>query len=928
MSKKSFLFIMLIAYSSLGSTKSSDEKIPFFAQPYLHEHISYLEKSLVQKTLSNGLRIIIIPLPKTYDVYVGITYGVGSGNETRKEEYGVAHVLEHMIFKGTKTLSESDIDAIAEKFGKGSIGTGCNAFTSRDMTHYHFLSDKQNWLIFLDILADSMANATLKQEHLDSEIKVILQEITKRNTLSDSIALAVTTPNMLFSEEHPYHHPIIGYPQLLATLTTQDLHNFYRQWYHPENATIILTGDINPAEALKEIEKRFSEIISPNKTPINPVNIPLREHFEQNNKKVYLQTASPLLCYFWEMPQEIERPSPYRLFLQWFLQKNLQKELIDTLHAAHSLQVYCRTNLLSNIFYIFIHPLDATSEKLQTIELQIPASITTSLSPTEEDLIQFKNQYLSWIVNTFDDYKLASSWANWHSFYWPTVSLSDLKNQVITLKSESIYQELSSSFSPQKMHTHQCLPIPKEEKKSWEDLQPKLDLFYSNLSNQINKRTSPVEPPTFTYTIPAPNLAEISFPNADHSYTLTNDLTIHHIIGRPSPLIHIILGLNNNEELSLLYDTTGNSITKDLTMTMLKDGTSFLNKQEVQNFFKSHGIGYSFSNHSISLSCPKHLVREAFGMLTTLLQNAAYPEDLLKQHINSYCKRMTQQQENGSYKAQTLLNNYLYQDYPWHHTTTRLIEQASIITRDNIVACQKTILTPDNFHGIIVGDIDPLALKELLKNSLEQWNPTHNKAPSVQCNIPIIENAQGAIISFPLPLKEIALCIGRLTTYKNTPDELRLQLLLPFVKKKLFEIREKTGLFYSCQESLHNANFLTKGCLAIATTVAVCNLQNAKDEIIRTLSSIAQHNFTEEEIVVAKHHVLTQLTSHFNSNRKLANTYSYLLANKLNWDYFDNLVNTIKDITPTDVSQTAQKYFNPSDWTFVQVGRIPDYATP
>ena len=130
-----------------------------------------MQKNLHQQVLENGLHVIVAPKKDSPTVAVQLWYNVGSKHE-KDGEKGLAHLLEHMIFKGTSTLTESDINLIASK-----LSGYCNAFTSYDYTGYVFDIPVANWEKILPIMADCMYNCTCKEELLNSELKAVIQEL-------------------------------------------------------------------------------------------------------------------------------------------------------------------------------------------------------------------------------------------------------------------------------------------------------------------------------------------------------------------------------------------------------------------------------------------------------------------------------------------------------------------------------------------------------------------------------------------------------------------------------------------------------------------------------------------------------------------------------------------------------------------------------
>ncbi len=185
---------------------------------------------VVKKVLPNGMTILAMQDKSIPQVLVQIAYDIGSAVE-QSHERGLAHLIEHMIFKGTQQLSEGDIDAIARKFG-----ADFNAFTSWDCTSYYFQTDNANWRHFINILFDCMKNARFDDQHLASELRAVVQEL---NMYKDKYIRSMQEKAFCqtFPANHPYHFPIIGFKEELANLTAADLRTFYHKYYHPTAKT-------------------------------------------------------------------------------------------------------------------------------------------------------------------------------------------------------------------------------------------------------------------------------------------------------------------------------------------------------------------------------------------------------------------------------------------------------------------------------------------------------------------------------------------------------------------------------------------------------------------------------------------------------------------------------------------------------------------
>ena len=212
-----------------------------------------------EKSLSNGLKIVAIPLKNgTNVISTDIFYNVGSRDETMGKS-GIAHMLEHLNFKSTKNLKAGEFDTIVKGFGGVN-----NASTGFDYTHYYIKSSSKNMPKSLELFADLMENLTLKDEEFQPERDVVAEERRWRTDNSPMGYLYFKLFNNTFTY-HPYHWTPIGFMNDIQSWSIDDIKDFHNKFYTPSNAVIIVTGDIDKEQVFEEATKYFENI--KNKAP-------------------------------------------------------------------------------------------------------------------------------------------------------------------------------------------------------------------------------------------------------------------------------------------------------------------------------------------------------------------------------------------------------------------------------------------------------------------------------------------------------------------------------------------------------------------------------------------------------------------------------------------------------------------------------------
>lgn len=225
--------------------------LPFQAMATTHEY-----------KLANGMKVIVKEDHRAPVVVSQVWYRAGSMDEFNGTT-GVAHVLEHMMFKGTRAVPAGEFSKqIAVAGGRE------NAFTSRDHTAYFQQLQKSKLELSFKLEADRMRNLVITPKEFAKEIKVVMEERRLR-TEDKPQSLVYETLMAAAYQAHPYRRPIIGWMSDLENMTADDARDWYRRWYAPNNAALVVVGDIKPRAVLKLAERYFGKV--------RPVALPQRK---------------------------------------------------------------------------------------------------------------------------------------------------------------------------------------------------------------------------------------------------------------------------------------------------------------------------------------------------------------------------------------------------------------------------------------------------------------------------------------------------------------------------------------------------------------------------------------------------------------------------------------------------------------------------
>lgn len=202
--------------------------------------------------LRNGIRVVGEEIPTLRSVSIGVWVKTGSRYETQREN-GVSHFLEHMFFKGTDRYSAKELAQVFDDLG-GQV----NAFTSKEYTCFYSRVLDEHFTIALDTLANMLLSSTFAEEEIEKEKRVVIEEIHMYEDTPDELVMDLMAEGIY--RGHPLGYTILGQEENLLSFTKQDLEQYVRAQYRPDNIVISIAGHIDEATAIREIERLFGDV--------------------------------------------------------------------------------------------------------------------------------------------------------------------------------------------------------------------------------------------------------------------------------------------------------------------------------------------------------------------------------------------------------------------------------------------------------------------------------------------------------------------------------------------------------------------------------------------------------------------------------------------------------------------------------------------
>lgn len=869
---------------------------------------------VIKHVLANGLTILIKPSHAIPKVSTQLWYNVGSKDE-KSGERGIAHLIEHMIFKGTKKLSECDINLITHR-----LSGYTNAFTSYDYTGYLFDFPSQNWEEALPIMADCMRNCTLKEEFLASELKAVIQEL-KMYKDDYNTALLESMISAIFGD-HPYHHPIIGYKHDLWSLKRETMVQFYEHHYLPNNATLVIVGDVSVDAALTRAEKEFGHI-KPDKSYVKEQYYHALD-LKSQSVTLYRDIKIPQAVFAWVIPGAKTGNDYLVEILSWILGSGrgsrLFKKIVDELELATDLDAFTYDLFDYAVLFVYVQPKEAASlEKIREAifeELRWLEHNTVSHTELSRAIKKTEAEHLSTLEsNQKQAYGIGK-------FFLATGDEQYVYTFTEGPKDHLAYQIkdlIQVYIRPSLMHKGVILPLAADERNYWLKLQELSDEEDQRILS-ARGRVEVVEGGKCVVDIKSNPPKPFTYPRALVTH-LDNGLKVLSCQDPRLPKIDLIMDF----EAKYFYDPKGKEGLSSFVANLLLEGTKNYSAEQFIDTLDSYGMTIESVAGHISLNMLEADLAKGLELLNEILINATFEEKAIEKVRDQMLAELNEFWDTPSQFITQLARENIYKDHPYSKNHLGTVESVKSITRDDILEYYKKYISPRGARLAIVGDIESHDLQNLLNKKFAHWHGHEVKPPFY----PAIEPVKKHQIQYPILRDQTVLCYAGLSVDRMDPDYDKLLLfdqvftggLLSSMASRLFDLREQSGLFYTIGGSLLYRVDKQKGLILVKTIVSNDRLAEAEKAIEEVINT-AIDTLTEDELGEARQAIVNTLVDNFASYIATAATLLFKDKFDLPDDYFDNRPARLNAITRKDVQETVRKYLTTQKMITIRVGRV------
>lgn len=872
-----------------------------------------------KKILDNGLTVLVKPLHAIPKVCTELWYKVGSKNE-KTDQKGIAHLIEHMAFKGTLgnkslNLSESDINVVVHM-----LSGSCNAFTSYDYTGYLFNFPTQHWQMSLKIVADCMSNCAFKEEHLNSEMKAVIQELKmyKDNYVSylvDEMLAAIFTG-------HPYHDPVIGYKHNLWSFHAQNLREFYTKHYVPNNATLVVVGDVEPDDVFKSAQEEFGSI--PADYSYSRETFNYTQDIASKSVTLYRDIQQPIATLVYVIPGSASGLDSIIDVISWVLGhgrgSRLQRRLVDELQLVTSLVVYHVDLFEHGLFGIVFEPKNI--EDIPTIKAIIQQEI--------DDIVEhgFRNGELERAVknakvrlyDTFEDLQHQATEIG--KYYLatgnPEYIYTYLEEPLATIHDKAL--ELCKQYlRAAVMHEGLVVPITEREKGEWLKLQEDSDQQDMQILSS-RERSTPVEPALYAKNVTIESQKPFTFPKAT-KLQLSNGITLLFCDNDATPKIDLVIDF----KAKYYYDPEDLQGLCNFMNRLLCEGTKNYSSEELAEALESRGISFKAFPGGAAMSVLKDDIEYGIDLLLEILTNAIFePEAIEKVRTQILADIKSFWDEPTSFAGQ-LIKNILYHGHPYSKDVLGTRESVAAITREDLLNFYQKFISPDGMRLAIVGDIKGKDIPSIINQKLGSWRG----AVVDDIEFPSLPVVKAHEINYPINRDQIVLCLAASSVARTDADFDKLYLfdqifgsgVLGSMASRLFQLREQSGLFYTIQGSVTVQANEQPGIAMIKTIVSLDRLKEAEKLIKETIDTVPD-SLEPYELEEAKRAVLNALINNFETNFGAAKSFIFLDRYNFPADYFDKRGAMLDPITVEQVRDAAKKILRSNRMITLRIGRV------
>ena len=870
----------------------------------------------VHKTvLDNGLTVLTKEVHTAPVVTVQVWYKIGSRNEAPGVN-GIAHQLEHMLFKGT---SDRPI-----QFGRlfSALGSESNAFTSYDNTAYFGTVEREKLKALLALEADRMQNSSIEQQQLANEKHVVISELQGYEN-SPNYRLSRAVMRAAFPHQ-AYGLPVGGTKADVQKFTVEQVRDYYRKYYSPNNATLVIVGDFQTEPTLSAVKETFGKVpgreAQVKEQGVGSRGQAIADKGQGTPIVLREEGSAALLEEIYPLPAINHPDVPALDVMDYILTEGRNSRLYQALvesGLASGMAGYAANLIEAGWYEVFATA--APGQKLETIEQVLAAEITKlrDKGVTEEELKQAKAQLSAEMILgnrdiTSQAMQLGSDQSTGGDYRFTDrylaavqkVSVSDVQRVAQTYLTGD--RKTLGFFEPTQL-----------------DGQPGTASAGSGQTSESFNAGPPVDPAEVAKYLPSVESSATAITQPlPELFSLANGLRVLLLPDASTPTATLSGYMRAGTE----FDTSAKAGLASLTSDNLMNGTKTRDALKIAKALEERGASLSFSANREGVNITGNSLAGDLPVLiqtfADTVQNATFPTQKLELTRQQTLTSLKVALDTPAQLAKRTFQQAIYpENHPYHAFPTE--ESLKRLAREDVVGFYQEHYRPDTTVLTLVGDFDPKQVRSLLETQLSPWKASGRAAvakyPQVQLPQKIVQ------LNPVLPGKaQSVTLLGYKGIDRKDPRFYAALVLNQIVGGDTLssrlgtEIRDRLGLTYGIYSYFQAG--VNPGPFLIQMQTAPEDSQKAIANTISLLKQIQQKGVMRSEVAAAKRSIASQYPVALADPDELAQTILRNEVYDLAPSELREFVSQIEAVTLDQVNQAAKELLHPDNLVVVTAG--------
>ena len=866
--------------------------------------------------LKNGLEVILSEDHTLPLVTVNIWYHVGPANE-KAGRTGFAHLFEHMMFEGSQHVGAKAHYSFLEAAG----ATDINGTTNFDRTNYYETIPSNQLELALWLESDRMAYlpGKLDIQNLANQRDVVRNERRQSTENTPYGLVGESVYHLLFPKDHPYYPAVIGSHADIEAAKLEDVREFFRQYYTPNNATIAIVGDFDKDKIRGQVEKYFGTI--PEGPAIPKIAVSTPTITSARRATTTDQVEFPRVYIGWLTPPVFAPGNAesdlFSVILAGGKSSRLYKTLVYEKEIAQDVTASVEETRLGSIFELVVtakpdvkpeeleKSIDAEMEKLRE-EGPTAAEVDRARNVTETGLVRSlqRTNGVANRLNYYNQYVGTPDYFSKDLARYDAVTPADIKKVIETTLAKN-----GSAVVYGVPGEKQISDVPKTSDEENKKRAQGAGESKSVMADEAWRATPPQPGPAPKFTLPVPKQVK-----------LPNGLTVLLLERHNLPIVAATLFTMSGSELNPVAKPGLSSF----TTKMLREGTT--SRPAIKFAEDTDQIGATLESEAsdssayLTLSVLTWNVDPGFDLLADATLHPAFDAKEIERFRSRRITAVLQENDDPVKLVLRTVNQILYPKSPYGFSILGTETSNKTISRDDILAFWKQGYVPSNAALAISGDVNESQLLGLARKYFGSWSGPDFK-PGIPATPPAPTSSVSIVDKPGSP--QTVLALASLGASRNTPDYVPLEVMNTalgglFSSRINMNLREEHGYTYGAfsffQYRRGVGPFLTGGAIRTDATAP------AARELFKELKRVRESELTPDELKKSKDSFSKTLVGNFETTDAISSTIGLQFVFGLPLEYYRDLPAQIAKVSSADTLRVAKEYLHPDGMIVVAAG--------